>query len=86
MPLGPQGVPTRTSNGATQASVTLFDADSTGTTLTANLTSAVLTRADLIDVKWPEGVQVPDRWVIDDESGYLRPAGRLSEITAHYPW
>ena len=42
------------------------------------------TGANLSDVKWPEGVQVPDGWAVDSNSGRLRPAGRLPEVTAHY--
>jgi hypothetical protein len=64
----------------------LTGADLTGADLTgADLTGAVLTGADLTGVRWPEGAQVPEGWVADGDSGRLRRAGRLSEVTAHYP-
>jgi hypothetical protein len=63
----------------------------------ANLTGAHLTRAgdpriihvdltdaDLTGVRWPEGVQVPEGWVVDSDSGGLKPAAQLSEVTARY--
>ena len=44
-----------------------------------------LTDADLTGVRWPEGVQVPEGWVVDSDSGGLKPAAQLSEVTARYP-
>ncbi len=43
-----------------------------------------LTDADLAGVRWPEGVQVPEGWVVDSDSGGLKPAAQLSEVMAHY--
>ena len=40
--------------------------------------------ADLTGAGWPEGVQVPDGWIVDGGSGLLKRAGQLSEVTAHY--
>ena len=34
--------------------------------------------------RWTTAQPVPEGWMIDGESGYLRPAGRLSEVMAHY--
>jgi uncharacterized protein YjbI with pentapeptide repeats len=54
----------------------------------ANLDGANLTRADLAGAIWPEGVRVPEGWMVDDSgtllSGRLKRAGQLSEITAPY--
>ena len=47
-------------------------------------TDANLTNANLTDVRWPTTGPVPDGWMIDSESGRLKHAGRLSEVTAHY--
>jgi uncharacterized protein YjbI with pentapeptide repeats len=67
-----------------------------GATLTgADLTSAALDTesmigtvtiihdADLTGVKWPEGARVPGGWMVDSDSGRLKRAGGLSEVTAH---
>ena len=63
----------------------LDGADLTGADLTrADLTGADLTGAWLRGVRWPEGVPVPKGWERDAE-GRLKYAGRLSEVTAHYP-
>ena len=50
----------------------------------ADLTDADLTDADLTGVRWPEGVQVPEGWMVDSDSSRLKPRGQLSEVTAHY--
>ena len=54
----------------------------------ANLTDTDLTDADLRGVKWPGGAQAPEGWMIDNapgpDSGRLKRAGQLSEVTAHY--
>ena len=60
--------------------VTLTDA----TLARADLTRADLTGADFTDVRWPEGDQVPEGWSAEGDSGRLRRADQLSEITAHY--
>jgi uncharacterized protein YjbI with pentapeptide repeats len=52
--------------------------------LGARLTDAKLTGARLTNVRWPEGVQVPDGWMVDSDSGRLKRAGQLSEVTVHY--
>ena len=65
----------------------LGDADLTRTDLTgAYLRDADLTSASLTDVRWPTGTPVPDGWMIDVGTGRLKRAGRLSEVTAPYPW
>jgi hypothetical protein len=43
----------------------------------ANLDGAILT-----DVRWPEGVRVPDGWMAEGLPGRLKRAGQLSEVTA----
>ena len=43
-----------------------------------------LTGADLTDVRWPEGMPVPEGWLVDDKSSGLQLADELSEVTAHY--
>ena len=50
----------------------------------ANLRGADLTGADLTGAWWPRDVQVPEGWTADGESGRLKPAGQLSEVTDHY--
>src|SRR5216683_1752521 len=63
----------------------LTGADLDGADLTdADLTDADLTDADLTGVRWPEGVQVPEGWMVDSDSSRLKPRGQLSEVTAHY--
>ena len=63
----------------------LARADLTGANLAgAHLTGAHLTGAHLTDARWPGGTQIPAGWR-DGGSGRLKPAGRLSEVTAHYP-
>ena len=51
----------------------------------ATLEGADLEGADLDGAWWPEGAPVPDGWTADSGSGQLKPAGGLSEVTAHYP-
>jgi hypothetical protein len=51
----------------------------------ATLEGATLEGADLDGAWWPEGAPVPDGWTADSGSGQLKPAGGLSEVTAHYP-
>ena len=76
--------------GARLAGARLDGADLTGADLEgAILTGATLSRtdltgADLTGARWPEGAPVPDGWMADGDSGRLRRAGQLSEITAHY--
>ena len=43
-----------------------------------------LTGADLTDVRRPEGMPVPEGWLVDDKSSGLQLADELSEVTAHY--
>jgi uncharacterized protein YjbI with pentapeptide repeats len=63
----------------------LEGADLQGADLTgANLSAAGLTGADLTGARWPEGVRVPEGWMVDSESGRLKPAAQLSEVMAHY--
>ena len=78
----------------------LRDADLTGADLThANLTRADLYCADLTDatltdanlaganlygVRWPEGVPVPEGWIVDSDSSRLKSADELSEVVVHY--
>jgi uncharacterized protein YjbI with pentapeptide repeats len=51
----------------------LTAADLTAADLTAaDLTAADLTRANLTDVRWPEGVPVPEGWLVDDKSSARR--------------
>lgn len=65
----------------------------------ADLTGAVLDRADLggadlggadlddailTDARWPEGVRVPVGWMVDGDSGRLKRAGGLSEVTVGF--
>jgi hypothetical protein len=51
----------------------------------ANLEGANLEGANLASVRWPETKPVPGGWIVDSNSGRLKRAGRLSEVTAHYP-
>jgi hypothetical protein len=51
---------------------------------TADLTGARLDGADLTDARWPEGVEVPDGWIVDSGSHRLKPAAQLLEIMPHY--
>ena len=73
--------------GADLTYVNLDGADLTGADLDgADLTTANLTtHSDLTGVRWPEGAQVPEGWVVDSTSGRLKRAGQLSEVMAHYP-
>ena len=51
----------------------------------ANLSGANLDGAILTDVRWPEGVRVPDGWMAEGLPGRLKRAGQLSggaEVTA----
>jgi uncharacterized protein YjbI with pentapeptide repeats len=63
--------------GARLASARLASADLAGADLTgarlasADLTGADLTVARLADAEWPEGVQAPDGWMVDSDSGRL---------------
>ncbi len=53
--------------------IDLTGADLTAADLTAaDLTGADLTRANLTDVRWPEGVPVPEGWLVDDKSSARR--------------
>jgi hypothetical protein len=64
----------------------LTDADLTRAHLTradltdADLTDAILTDADLDGALWPAGVQAPEGWAVDSDSGRLKRAGQLSEV------
>jgi hypothetical protein len=65
----------------------LTEADRTELGLTeADLTDTGLTAADLTRAMWPAAEPVPEGWMIDGDSGRLKRAGRLSEVTAHYLW
>ena len=44
----------------------------------ANLSGANLDGAILTDVRWPEGVRVPDGWMAEGLPGRLKRAGQLS--------
>jgi uncharacterized protein YjbI with pentapeptide repeats len=86
-----------TSSGAPQV---LGGADLRAAVLTrAYLTGAVLDRAGLsgadlggadlddtilTDARWPEGVRVPVGWMVDGDSGRLKRAGGLSEVTVGF--
>ena len=48
----------------------------------AKLDSADLTGANFTGVRLPDGIWVPEGWIEDSDSGFLKP--KLSEITAHY--
>jgi Pentapeptide repeats (8 copies) len=55
----------------------------------ADLSGAVLSGADLddpilTDARWPEGVRVPVGWTVDGDSGRLKRAGGLSEVTVGF--
>ena len=70
-------------DGADLTGADLLGAGLTGAGLTrANLTRARLTEANLTGVRWPEGAQVPDGWMVDGYS--LKRAGQLSEVIVHY--
>jgi hypothetical protein len=57
---------------ATLIEANLRRADLTGADLTGvDLTDAYLSGAELGDVKWPDGAQVPDPWTVDSDSGRL---------------
>jgi hypothetical protein len=58
----------------------LRDADLTD----ADLTRANLRDADLTGALWPTGVQAPEGLAVDSDSGRLKRAGQLSEVSAHY--
>ena len=73
--------------GAQLLSADLTDAYLTSADLTsADLTSADLTAAKLAGVRWPEGVPIPEGWMVDSASGRLKRAGQLSELTDHCFW
>ena len=70
--------------GADLTHANLVGADLTGASLVrTDLTGADLTRANLTDVRWPEGVPVPEGWLVDDKSSGLKLADELSEVIAH---
>ena len=61
--------------GADLTHANLVGADLTGASLVrTDLTGADLTRANLTDVRWPEGVPVPEGWLVDDKSSGLKLA------------
>ena len=63
----------------------LGSSDLTGANLIgANLTGADLTRVNLTRARWSAAEPVPEGWTIERESGRLKSAGQLSEVTAHY--
>jgi hypothetical protein len=69
------------------ARMDLESADLTGVRLAGtDLTGVDVTGSFLTGARWPKGVRVPDGWMIDDGSGRLKRAGRLSEVIAHYLW
>ena len=66
-------------------SADLTEADLRGAYLSGvRLASANLARAELTGATWPTADPAPEGWMIDGESGVLKPAGQLSEVTAHY--
>jgi uncharacterized protein YjbI with pentapeptide repeats len=76
--------------GANLTSADLTDAalsdrtDLTGADLTgAKIRRAGLGLADLTYARWPAAEPAPKGWMVDD-TGRLKRAGRLSEVTAHY--
>jgi hypothetical protein len=94
------GVGTNSGANLSRADLTRADltgADLTGADLTGlhpnddasldmrlRLANAVLADANLTGARWSEGVQVPDGWMIDGDSGRLKRAGQLSEVMVHY--
>jgi hypothetical protein len=42
--------------------------------------------ADFTGVRWPVGEPVPEGWMIDGDSHWLKRKGQLSEVMAHYLW
>ena len=71
--------------GADLAGAVLTRAYLTGAVLDrANLSGADLDDAILTDVRWPEGVRVPVGWMVDGDSGRLKRAGGLSEVTVGF--
>jgi len=53
----------------------------------ANFTRANFDGANLTDARWPATEPVPEEgWMWDGESGRLKRAGQLSEVTDHYLW
>ena len=50
----------------------------------AGLGGADLDDAILTDARWPEGVRVPVGWMVDGDSGRLKRAGGLSEVTVGF--
>jgi hypothetical protein len=72
--------------GANLTRADLTRADLTGADLTwvrGGPHSGYLAGATLTDVKWPEEIPVPEGWMVDKDSGRLRRAGELSEVTTH---
>src|SRR5207249_1414366 len=57
----------------------LTSADLTSANLTrAGLAATHFTGAHLTGARWPEYEPIPEGWVIDGDSGRLKPAGELS--------
>jgi Pentapeptide repeats (8 copies) len=50
----------------------------------ADLSGADLSGANLANATWPEGVQVPEGWMVDSDSSRLKRSGQLPEVTASY--
>ena len=71
--------------GAVLRAAVLTRAYLTGAVLDrANLSGADLDDAILTDARWPEGVGVPVGWMVDGDSGRLKRAGGLSEVTVGF--
>ena len=71
--------------GAVLRAAVLTRAYLTGAVLDrANLSGADLDDAILTDARWPEGVRVPVGWMVDGDSGRLKRAGGLSEVTVGF--
>jgi hypothetical protein len=74
-----------TANGDTRSGLRLRSRIAVpGRAADADLDDAILTDAILTDVRWPEGVRVPVGWMVDGDSGRLKRAGGLSEVTVGF--
>ena len=71
--------------GADLHGADLHGADLHGADLTtANLRGTNLTAANLRHARWPEGVPIPEGWLVDSDSGRLKCTDKLSEVIVHY--
>jgi uncharacterized protein YjbI with pentapeptide repeats len=79
--------------GAALANADLTDANLTSTTFYqvffdgADPESMTFSDATIFTgARWSTAEEPPQGWMIDGDSGRLKRAGQLSEVTAHYPW